>query len=125
LTEGFDLPHDMDYYVRVAKFALDYIAENNVDHQHFKSHYIDYLTIFVKQVHNEELKCASTLKFDNKNDIKSVKSDIKKLLIFIPLGIPGMGKSTFMQIIKPILELNKYEFKVVSSDDLRDNVIQD
>lgn len=57
-------------------------------------------------------------------NIKNVENNKKKLYIFIPLGIPGMGKSTFVQIIQPILEMNKFEFNVVSSDELRDQVIQ-
>lgn len=76
-------------------------------------------------MHQEDLKCASTLKFDNITDIKSVDNTKKKLLVFIPLGIPGMGKSTFVDIIQPILGANHYDFKVISSDELRDKVINE
>lgn len=57
-------------------------------------------------MHQEDLKCASTLKFDNVTNIKNVENNKKKLLVFIPLGIPGMGKSTFVDIVKPILGAN-------------------
>jgi len=79
----------------------------------------------VKNTHYEDLKCASTLKFDNITDIVDVNNTKKKLIVFIPIGIPGMGKSTFVNIIQPILELNEYEFKVVSSDDFRDTIINE
>jgi len=43
----------------------------------------------------------------------------QQLLVIIPLGIPGMGKSTIVHVLKYLMEQNHFEFKVLSADALR------
>jgi len=74
-------------------------------------------------VHGEPLKCASTLKFEESLQIKHAEKN--QLLVVIPLGIPGMGKTTFVHILRQLLHLNQWEFKVLSGDEMRSNMMDE
>ena len=47
----------------------------------------------------------------------------RKLLIMIPLGIPAMGKTTFIKTLKEVLTLKGGSISVVSSDVVRKEII--
>jgi len=50
----------------------------------------------------------------------------KSLIVFVPIGVPGMGKSTFVNYFKEVVEKNEdSSFEIVSSDDLRKKTIDD
>jgi len=42
-----------------------------------------------------------------------------QILVFIPIGIPGMGKTTFLNLLKKLLEEKGCAITIISSDDIR------
>lgn len=50
---------------------------------------------------------------------KESKSKSKQVLAFIPIGIPGMGKTTFLTLLKQLLEEKGCAITIISSDKIR------
>jgi len=63
------------------------------------------------------------LRFEESLQVKNIEK--KQVLVFIPLGIPGMGKTTFVHILRQLLTLNNWEFKVLSGDEMRSTMMNE
>lgn len=49
-----------------------------------------------------------------------------KLLVFVPMGIPGMGKTTYIkEILGVLLKANNFTLNVLSSDETRNQCMED
>jgi len=64
---------------------------------------------------------------DNKdsNLEEASKKSKSQILVFIPIGIPGMGKTTFLNILKKLLEEKGCAISIISSDVIRKNLIEE
>mmetsp|Transcript_102523 Transcript_102523/g.221271 ORF Transcript_102523/g.221271 Transcript_102523/m.221271 type:complete len:299 (+) Transcript_102523:538-1434(+) len=126
LTEGFNLPHSMNWYKQVAITAFDWIAENykGLNEEDLRGHFINHLSYFVEKTHGEKLKCASSLQFNKTSTSVLKNTSRKQMIVMVPIGIPGMGKSTFVKIINSLLDKNGWEFFVLSADLMRSKMIE-
>lgn len=58
--------------------------------------------------------------------VSSTQNTKKSLTIIVPIGIPGMGKTTYLKVLKNVVE-NKFmgSLEVVSSDKIRKECMDD
>jgi len=63
-----------------------------------------------------ELETETSKEIKEEETKKKLKG---KILVFIPIGIPGMGKTTFLSILKKLLEEKGCAITIISSDIIR------
>lgn len=61
------------------------------------------------------------MKFDASLVTKNIEKP--RLIVLIPVGIPGMGKSTIIQILSKLIEKNNFNLHILSSDEIRSKMI--
>lgn len=130
-------PQPLTFYFDVAKRAFDFVDQHE-DHHLVFSQYVTFLSIMVycsvnsvsmsmgffeKGVVQELLatpwsKYASLKAKLKVNDSYTVREP--RTIVFIPMTIPGMGKShLYKDVIRPYCEENGLSVRLVSSDQLR------
>lgn len=130
-------PRELSWYFDVAKRAFDF-SESNEDHSLIFGHFVTFLSIMVycttngadmsmgffeKSVSQELLstpwsKYASLKGKLKVNDSYTVR--VPRTIVFIPLTIPGMGKSyLYKEVVKSYCEENGLTVRLVSSDQIR------
>ena len=63
-------------------------------------------------------------------DEEDEEQPLKRVTVLIPLGLPGMGKSTLEQTLTSFIEMksstgSKVHFKIISNDDIRATLVQE
>lgn len=130
-------PHELSFYFEVAKRAFEF-SETQEDTYLIFGHFVTFLSIMVyctvnsapmslgyfeKGVVQELLGTPWSKYVGLKSKLKindSYTIRVPRTIVFVPLTIPGMGKSyLYREVIKSYCEDNGLNIRLVSSDQLR------
>ena len=101
---------------------MDNLEADNLEVKHSKlSTLIIDAFVKIKGTNIQNTTMKEVQKINNTNTISPKK---KNVLIIIPLGIPAMGKTTFLNTFKKVLEEYDCEINILSSDVIRKEVME-
>ena len=92
---------------------IDLYEEHHNPYEPLKEKFLEYER---KKIETQQMKAELSTK-------KS--SNIKRIIILIPMTIPGNGKTFFINQLKSIIEKYGIHFQSISSDDIRRNVMDE
>ncbi len=136
LCEGYNLPCSLDFYNMIAQKAFEF-GENYYDYSTIiYEEFISFLSLLLYQLSQKKkltpndfnkktLQKAMSLRWSSlvsqiSTPLRTPKEKKnKKIYIFAPIGIPGMGKSFNLKILERLLTRSDISVHVVSSDRIR------
>lgn len=131
-------PISLDYYFDIARISFEFVDEYH-NHSHLiHDQYVTFLSVamycnskgkrikpkywndkkFLKNIYDISWKSYAA---DNLNPRKLSIKERKNLLVIVPVGIPGMGKTTFLSQLSNYLSPTSSEWLLtsLSSDKIR------
>lgn len=88
----------------------------------FEEHKNPYEDLKAEFLENQKKKYSVTSKIEvNNSDTSS--SNVKQIIVLIPMTIPGNGKTFFINQLKPILDKHGISFHTISSDLIRRGIM--
>ena len=103
-------------------------------YKHSKYYDSDIISLYEEHINPyEELKDKFMNELENKMKIEKEKSElrtetgknIKRVIVLIPMTIPGNGKTYFINQLKPLIEKYKIHFYSIGSDLIRRRIMDD
>ena len=73
---------------------------------------------YYKQYNIDDNNQNSNMQIENPPQIQT------KLYVLVPIGIPGMGKTYFVQTLRKFVEENSFELSIISSDKVRQECME-
>ena len=92
---------------------IDLYEEHKNPYEPLKEKFLNYER---QKIQNQQMKVELSTK---------TSSNIKRIIILIPMTIPGNGKTYFINQLKPMIEKYGIYFISISSDDIRRKVMDD
>ena len=105
-----------------------YVAKKSVAHNEPNASYIDTSASLVFSNLNSKGKTIAPQATPTTLTFASSTSSIKNktILVIIPIGIPGMGKSTFIDTqLRPFFDTTDVKFTTFSSDRIRKDLVEE
>lgn len=139
----------IDFFLHVGSISFKYLKENskNDDNYFCNEKFASFLMIILYCLENKEeitpkiirkmidleeipnYNFNKTSENESKNYTKKIlnisfKNKIRKIYVYIPICIPGFGKTFFGEILKKVLEDKGEKLNIISSDKLRNECMR-
>lgn len=131
LAESFQTsaPYPLSYYLGILSNGLDYVDKYGINDRVLRGNFITFLDCLLYTAHKKidlTRKLFENQEFCGKiRDIEWTEYEgngCNSFIIYVPIGLQGMGKSQLSKKLDPEFARLGFKFKVISEDKIKKQI---